>query len=163
MFFNEKNYPTCTMREASLLISDGPFGSNLKSEHYVSEGVRVIRLQNIGEGEFLDEDKAFISAEHFNELKKYTCRPGEIVIGTLGTPNFRAAIIPDYVPISINKSDCVHYIPNPDLLDSIFACAMFNSHSMLLQAENVAHGETRKRIAMGQVAQLRIILPQMRD
>ena len=33
-------------------ITDGPFGSNLKTEHYTSTGPRVIRLQNIGEREF---------------------------------------------------------------------------------------------------------------
>ena len=31
---------------------DGPFGSGLKSSHYTDEGVRVVRLQNIGHGEF---------------------------------------------------------------------------------------------------------------
>ncbi len=35
-------------------ITDGPFGSNLKSSHYVESGPRVIRLQNIGFGEFFD-------------------------------------------------------------------------------------------------------------
>lgn len=34
-------------------ITDGPFGSNLKTEHYREQGVRVIRLQNIGDGIFL--------------------------------------------------------------------------------------------------------------
>src|SRR5688572_27950736 len=33
-------------------ITDGPFGSNLKTEHYKETGPRVIRLQNIGDGEF---------------------------------------------------------------------------------------------------------------
>lgn len=36
-------------------IVDGPFGSNLKSEHYVDDGARVIRLQNIGYGDFRNE------------------------------------------------------------------------------------------------------------
>jgi type I restriction enzyme S subunit len=37
-------------------IADGPFGSHLKTEHYARSGVRVIRLQNIGSGKFLDHD-----------------------------------------------------------------------------------------------------------
>jgi type I restriction enzyme S subunit len=44
-------------------MTDGPFGSNLKSSHYVDEGPRVIRLQNIGFGEFVDEE-AHISRDH---------------------------------------------------------------------------------------------------
>ena len=51
-------------------ITDGPFGSNLKTEHYTPAGPRVIRLQNIGDGFFLDE-KAHIAPSHFERLKKH--------------------------------------------------------------------------------------------
>lgn len=47
---------------------DGPFGSGLKSEHYTDEGIRVIRLQNIGFADFDDEDKAFIDPDYYAEL-----------------------------------------------------------------------------------------------
>jgi type I restriction enzyme S subunit len=30
-------------------FTDGPFGSNLKTADYVSKGIRVIRLQNVGQ------------------------------------------------------------------------------------------------------------------
>ena len=33
-------------------LTDGPFGSNLKTSHYTDEGPRVIRLQNVGDGVF---------------------------------------------------------------------------------------------------------------
>ncbi|MBI3104937.1 MAG: hypothetical protein HYY95_05070 [Candidatus Rokubacteria bacterium] len=56
-------------------FSDGPFGSNLKTEHYASAGARVVRLQNIGRGAFLDADKAFIALEHFAGLRRYGVRP----------------------------------------------------------------------------------------
>ena len=32
-------------------MTDGPFGSNLKTSHYTTDGPRVIRLQNVGDGE----------------------------------------------------------------------------------------------------------------
>ena len=67
---NTKAWPRKTLGSVSLRFSDGPFGSNLKTEHYVNEGVRVIRLQNIGTGEFLDADRAFISEAHFKTLQK---------------------------------------------------------------------------------------------
>lgn len=34
-------------------VFDGPFGSNLKSSDYVNSGVRVVRLENIGDLEFM--------------------------------------------------------------------------------------------------------------
>jgi type I restriction enzyme S subunit len=51
-------------------ITDGPFGSNLTSAHYTSSGPRVVRLQNIGDGEFHDT-RAHISEEHFATLRNH--------------------------------------------------------------------------------------------
>src|SRR5262249_30138540 len=76
---NPKAWTTRTLGAVSIRFSDGPFGSNLKSEHYVEAGVRVIRLQNIGVGEFDDDDKAFISRDHFAGLQKHACLPGDIL------------------------------------------------------------------------------------
>jgi len=156
---NPMGWPTETMKNASIRLSDGPFGSNLKSSHYTAEGVRVIRLGNIGCGCFNDADKSFVPQEHYEKLKKYTCRAGEIVIATLGDPNLRACIIPDYIGLGINKSDCVHYIPKPNLLNNQFVCQYINCPETLVLASGMVHGQTRSRISSGQLADLPIFLP----
>lgn len=158
---NPKEWPVMTLKEASNLLSDGPFGSNLKSEHYKPTGVRVIRLQNICQGYFDDTDKAFVSEEHYQKLIKYTCKPGEIVIGTLGEPNLRACTIPEYIPVSINKADCVHLIPKKELLNTTFTCEYINCEITLHMATADIHGTTRARIAAGQLTKLPIFLPPM--
>ena len=56
-------------------LVDGPFGSNLKTEHYQSNGVRVIRLQNIADGQFNDQDKA-------HGVGKVVCDAGLIAVGS---------------------------------------------------------------------------------
>ena len=158
---NPLGWETASIRDTSELISDGPFGSNLKSSHYVSDGIRVIRLGNIGAGKFLDDDKAYISEEHYETLKKYTCHAGEIVIGTLGEPNLRACLIPEDIAILVNKSDCVHFIPKADMLNNSYACAYLNTDGALQLAQGSLHGQTRSRIAMSQVAALPIMLPPL--
>jgi len=87
-------------------ITDGPFGSNLKTSHYTANGPRVIRLQNIGKGEFIDE-KAQISDDHFKKLKKHAVYPGDIVIAALGNPAPRACLIPGWIGDAIVKADCI--------------------------------------------------------
>jgi type I restriction enzyme S subunit len=64
-------------------ITDGPFGSKLKTAHYTSSGPRVIRLQNVGDGVFIDAP-AHISEAHFATLQKHRVRAGDIVIAALG-------------------------------------------------------------------------------
>ncbi|MNW33009.1 EcoKI restriction-modification system protein HsdS [compost metagenome] len=156
---NPNGWAVMKMKDASLRLSDGPFGSNLKSEHYSSEGIRVIRLQNIGSGDFNDDDKAYVSHEHYQKIKKYTCESGDIVIGTLGEPNLRACIIPDSIDIAVNKADCVHYVPKPDILNNVFVCHYINCPSTIIMAQGSVHGNTRQRISSGQVAQLPIFMP----
>ena len=158
---NPFKWSTLTMKQASNRLSDGPFGSNLKSEHYTLEGVRVIRLGNIGCGYFNDDDQSYISQEHYATIKKYTCRAGEIVIATLGDPNLRACIIPDHIEYGVNKSDCVHYIPKAEILNNQFVCQYINCPETLSLASGMVHGQTRARISSGQLADLPIYLPPM--
>ena len=158
---NPKEWDVMSMKESSILLSDGPFGSNLKSEHYCEDGVRVIRLQNICPGYFDDTDKAYISLEHYENLKRYTCKSGEVMIGTLGVPNLRACLIPSHIKTAVNKADCVHYIPKGDLLNNIFVCAYINCKRTLQMATSNIHGTTRARIAAGQLNNMPIYLPPM--
>lgn len=156
---NPKGWERMTFRKASCRLSDGPFGSNLKSEHYSDTGIRVIRLGNIGVGKFIDNDQSYIPEAHYERLKKYTCKSGEIVIGTLGEPNLRACIVPDYVGIAVNKADCVHYIPNPELLNSLFVCQYINCPETQQLASGMIHGQTRSRVSSGQIAEMPIFIP----
>jgi len=87
-------------------ITDGPFGSNLKTEHYSDSGPRVIRLQNIGDGVFRDE-YAHISREHFERLKAHEVEAGDVVVALLGDELPRACSIPAGVAPAIVKADCV--------------------------------------------------------
>lgn len=89
-------------------ITDGPFGSNLKTRHYTDSGPRVVRLQNIGDAIFVD-DKAHISSEHYESLKNHAVYAGDLVIRSLGTPAPRACKIPESLGPAIVKADCVRF------------------------------------------------------
>jgi type I restriction enzyme S subunit len=103
---NPKGWDLEVLRDIAVKFSDGPFGSNLKSSHYEPEGIRVIRLQNIGLGILLDEDKAFITEAHFEMIAKHRCLPGDVLVGTLGDPNLSDCILPEVIPTTLNKADC---------------------------------------------------------
>lgn len=72
-----------TDRGASLV--DGPFGSNLKPEHYVDEGVRVIRNYNINDDYFDPSQFKYVTAKKFEEIRRSEVRPGDVLITTKGT------------------------------------------------------------------------------
>jgi type I restriction enzyme S subunit len=65
----------------------GPFGSNIKTDNFVEQGVPVIRGTNLSGGRFNSQGLVFISKEKADELKSSNAFPGDLVFthrGTLG-------------------------------------------------------------------------------
>jgi type I restriction enzyme S subunit len=156
---NPKNWPVLPLKELAEKFSDGPFGSNLKSQHYAESGIRVVRLQNIGVGDFVDKDKSFILESHYNSIMKHECLPGDVIVGTLGDPNLRACIIPDSISRSINKADCVQIRPRRALATAEYLCWLLNMPSTLHMAAGLVMGQTRSRISMGRLSTLNVPVP----
>lgn len=159
--FNPRRFARSPLRGMATKFSDGPFGSNLKSSHYVERGIRVVRLQNIGVSEFLDEDKAFVTEAHFASLRKHECIPGDVLVGTLGDPNLRACIQPEWLHVALNKADCVQVRPDPGVATASYVCALLNHPSTEHMARRMIHGQTRKRISMGSLRELVVPVPPL--
>jgi type I restriction enzyme S subunit len=156
---NPKGWPRKTIGDLATKISDGPFGSNLKSEHYTDAGVRVIRLQSIDVGEFLDSDKAYISEQHFASLEKHECLPGDVLIGTLGDPNLRACVQPNWLARALNKAACVQLRPDESIANAAYLCAILNCLSTERMAQGLVLGQTQLRISMGRLRTLEVPVP----
>lgn len=145
------------LSESAGAITDGPFGSNLKSAHYAPSGPRVIRLQNIGDGEFLDAE-ARISQEHFQSLSKHAVRPGDLVCALLGETTPRAAIVPDDLGPAIVKADCPR-VRLSSLVNHRFVWAALNAPSTRREASARIHGVGRPRLNLKELRQIPIPLP----
>ena len=138
-------------------ITDGPFGSNLKSEHYQEAGPRVIRLQNIRDGEFADA-YAHITAEHFERLRKHQIYAGDLVIASLGENPPRACIIPPSVGLSIVKADCIRFKPNPAISVEYLNAAL-NCQPTRTRVKDVLHGIGRPRLSLGEIRAIALPIP----
>jgi type I restriction enzyme S subunit len=142
-------------------ITDGPFGSNLKTEHYRSEGRRVIRLQNIGDGIFNDE-KAFIDLEHFEELSKYRVFAGDLVIAALGENPPRSCIVPEFVGPAIVKADCIRFKVSPYVLNTLVNVAL-NAEPTRKRTFALIHGIGRPRLNLSEIKSIIIPLPPLSE
>lgn len=127
---------------------DGPFGSGLKSEHYVDQGVRVVRLQNIGNAEFYNGDAAFIDPEHYRELGDHDVLPGDLLIAGLGdnnTPVGRACVAPEGLGPAMVKADCFRYRLDTQMAHAPFIAYQLSISAWLLRGA-LASGVTRARM-----------------
>ncbi len=143
-------------------ITDGPFGSNLKTQHYVETGPRVVRLQNIGDGKFIDEE-AHISRAHFTGLQKHRVFPGDVVIAALGERPPRACLIPESLGDAIVKADCIRFKPDPVCALAGFMSIVLNSETTRHRIADRVHGVGRPRLNLGEIRSIGIPLPPPRE
>lgn len=134
-------------------LTDGPFGSNLKTCHYTTTGPRVIRLQNIGEGTFRD-DQAHVEQAHFERLRKHEALAGDVVVAMLGDVVPRACLVPAHVGPAIVKADCVRLRVAESIALARYVAAGLNSDQLRRQAERLVHGVGRPRLGLGRLREL---------
>lgn len=138
-------------------VFDGPFGSHLKTSDYVGRGIRVLRLENIGYGCFIDEKQSFVSEAKYQEIKRHTVVPGDIVFSSFVTDAIRSALVPSHITFAVNKADCFGVRFLGTTINQKFVQLFFNSRNAFKQVESMIHGVGRPRINTLQLKE--IIVP----
>jgi restriction endonuclease S subunit len=141
--------PSVRLRRYLLSMCDGPFGSGLKSSHYTDEGVRVVRLQNIGPDHFRDHDAAFIDPGYYETLGDHDVLPGDLLVAGLGdTANAvgRACVAPVGLGPAMVKADCFRLRFDPRFVSHRFLAKYLSSPNGAAEIAQRAKGVTRSRI-----------------
>ena len=112
--------------------------------------------------EFLDDNRAYVSEEHFATIAKHRCEPGDVLIGTLGDPNIRACLLPDTIRFALNKADCVQLRPDRRVARAEYITWLLNLPETLRLAAGLVRGETRQRISMGRLRDMVVPVPPIR-
>lgn len=144
-------------------FTGGPFGSNLKSEDYTELGIRIIQLQNIGDGAFLNDYKIYTSPEKANELLSCNIYPDEILISKMGDPVARCCIVPKHHDRYVMCSDGIRLVVDKQNYSSIFMFYQINYQDFRQSASDVSTGSTRKRIGLSDLKQLPIKVPCLEE
>jgi len=140
-------------------FTGGPFGSNLKSEDYTDTGIRIIQLQNIGDGDFHNSYKIYTSEEKADELISCNIYPEDIILSKMGDPVARACIIPDYQKRYVMCSDGIRLAIDKSKFHTYFIYSSINYRTFRNSAARVATGSTRKRIGLTELRELPLEIP----
>ncbi|MDT2876481.1 restriction endonuclease subunit S [Lactococcus lactis] len=141
----------------------GPFGSDLKSSDYTEIGVRIIQLQNIGDGKFVNDYKIYTSEEKARSLNSNLIYPGEIIIAKMADPLARATILPKIEPKYLMASDGIRLKISTDYFDNYYILTLINSDVFRKEALNNSTGTTRKRIGLVTLGNLPMMIPSFEE
>lgn len=163
---DEKTWRRCLLTDIADSTVDGPFGSALKTGHYVDDpGVRVIRLANLGDGVFLDEDEAFIDDDYAKMLDRHKVQAGDVLVASLGDDAHRpgrACLYPTEFAPGIVKADCFRIRPSASV-NSRFLVGLLNSKGVVTQLRQLAQGVTRDRVTLTHLRQVVLRLPPLEE
>jgi type I restriction enzyme S subunit len=140
-------------------ITGGPFGSDLKTDDYTESGIRIIQLQNIGDGSFKDKYKIYTSKLKADSLLACNIFAGEIIISKMGDPVARACLMPETEERYLMASDGIRYVPDNKQFDKNFMFFLINHRNFRKRAVSLSTGSTRKRIGLTDLKKIDIQIP----
>lgn len=143
-------------------MADGPFGSNLKVEHYTKKKeVRIIQLSNIGERGWRNDNVKYTTFDHAKSIQRSIVKPGDIVIAKM-MPAGRAIICPSEDPQYILSSDSVR-LEHSAFIDKEYLLDAINSEMFRKQVYSNVQGVTRVRTSLSKLRTYLIPLPPIKE
>lgn len=143
-------------------IVDGPFGSNLKLDDYVDEGVPVLQGKNITNDSFRWFDVRFISDRKAEELKRSSVRVGDILIVKIGSIGYSAILDDlkefDYAIIPANLAKVT---PDAAKVDLCYLHRWLTSTDAKRYLVRAASKTAQPALSLGKIKSLPVPLPPL--
>ena len=157
-----ENWKWVRLEDIGLAFADGPFGSNLKKEHYTNNPeVRIIQLSNIGEDGWKEANVKFTTYKHLDTIQRSEVEAGNIVIAKM-MPAGRAIIVPDVGTKFVLSSDAVKVVPSK-CIDVRYLLYAINSNVFKSQIYEEVQGITRVRTSLTKLKGYLLPLPPLAE
>ena len=151
------------LSDAIVDIADGPFGSNLKTEHYTDEKeARIIQLSNLSDYGWQEPNTRYTTFEHAKEIRRCIVNEGELVMGKM-MPAGMTIIRPNTEKMYVLSSDCVRIKLDKNVATDEFFLYTTKSETFLNQVNNDSQGSTRVRTSISKIREMDFATPSLEE
>ncbi|MBN1450958.1 MAG: restriction endonuclease subunit S [Anaerolineales bacterium] len=144
-------------------IVDGPFGSNLKSEHYREKGIPVIQSGFVTTGYFEAPSYVFVGEALFRAQIRSSVESGDIVMAKIGAQCGTCAILPENHPLSILAGNCLKISTNQELCRAKFLVELLHYYYDIGQMYLVRTETAQPAISLKNLRQMKAPLPPITE
>lgn len=137
-------------------VVDGPFGSELQRRDYITDGIPVLKIQNVKPFAIELKKMDYVSPAKFEELKRHSFRRGDIIMTKLGNPLGASAIVED-LHEGLIVADLVRI--RAQGINTRYLCYQLNSQRTNDFINSMQKGTTRPRVRLSVVRELPIAVP----
>ena len=136
-------------------------GFAFKSEEYVDQGLRVMRIKNVQKGEVIDDDPKFMAIDRKEEFSDFALQAGDILMSLTGNVGRVGRLKQEHEPAVLNQR-VAHIQPtdaNVCLPEYLFA--LLNTDKFETDALSGASGVAQANLSSKWVGDYQIPLPPL--
>ena len=139
-------------------LKTGPFGTQLSASEYVSEGIPVINVKNIGYGSIIETGLDCVGANTLKRLSEHILKVGDIVFGRKGSVDRHCLIRKDQEGW-MQGTDCIRVRILDDSVYPEFVSYYLLTNAVKMKINNSAVGSTMASLNTDILGDIDIHLP----
>lgn len=137
-------------------------GFAFKSNCYVEEGIKVIRITNVQDGYISDDDPKYYPIDSRHEIKKYMLNENDLLMSLTGNVGRVGFLNKEMLPAALNQRvGCLR--GSEDIIDKGYLYYYFQSNSFKKDCLDSAKGVAQLNISTEWLKSYDILLPPLRE
>lgn len=137
----------------------GPFGTQLKVDEIVSEGIPLLGIENVKGGRFQASTNKYLTPSKAKELAAFSVQAGDVLVTRMGTIG-HACVVPQGFREARFSYHLFRVRPNPSrCLSGFLASTIAWSGTFLTQLERLAHGAIMAGLKTADLKEVRFLVP----